>query len=511
LDDAFAVIDTSGAPSLLIGLIERAYLEMLKQGRLATLSRWLSFGAAHSLESPVLELAEAEVDLRRAVYGKAESAALRAARRLEPSHPLVPRALMAAGRAALLSSEEERGTRHLSAARALTTDRDIKRDAVWLQFLCAIDLQREGTEVLLADFEALTEPNPEDDLRLLMGRSASSHVLGGLLDHVLSPESVVELAAKAQDPMVRSAFLNRHAHMLAGAGHYEDALLLANEELDEANRSRLTFAVPHALLVKAWAEIGIRRFAAAACSIDDALGRGRRSSDRYIELNGLIMEARRLLTQQQHEETLRLVSRERSWPNRGLGGEYLAIRALTQTCLGNLSAGAEAARSASAISRMIDTRSLLACTNAIAALIIDRSGDEVTRQALATVRELGAIDSFVTAYRAFPGLLRPLVADSGLSAEVRDIVVRAKDGSFVSSRAALPSNAVPPRSAVLSKRETEVYALLGDGLPNRKIAEKLYISEVTVKAHVHHIFEKLGVRSRTEAALIAAAESSARR
>ena len=511
LDDAFSVIEASRASSMLIGLIENAYLEMLKQGRLATLSRWLAFGVAHSVEAPVLELAEAEVDLRRAAYANAESAALRTARRLEPWHPLASRALMIAGRAALLSSEEERGMQHLSAARALTTDVGIQRDAVWSQFLCAVDLQHKDTQELLADFEALAEANPEDDIRLLMGRSASSQVLGGLLDQILSPASVIELAAKAQDPMVRAAFLNRCAHVLAGAGYYDDALLLANEELGEAKRSRLTFAVPHALLFKAWAEIGLRRFAAAASSIEDAVRRGRRFSDRYIELNGLVMEARRLLSQQQHDATLHLVSRELRWPNRGLEGEYLAIRAVTQTCLGNLSAGAEAARQASAITRMIDARSLLACTSAIAALMTNRSGDEATCQAFATVLRLGAIDSFVVAYRAYPSLLVPLVARSDSYAETREIVVRAKDESFINKRVALPLGAVPPRSAVLSKRETEVFALLGDGLSNRNIAEKLYISEVTVKAHLHQVFAKLRVRSRTEAALIAAAETPDRR
>jgi DNA-binding NarL/FixJ family response regulator len=48
-----------------------------------------------------------------------------------------------------------------------------------------------------------------------------------------------------------------------------------------------------------------------------------------------------------------------------------------------------------------------------------------------------------------------------------------------------------------------VLRLVGDGLKNREIAEALVISEVTVKAHVRHIFEKLGVRTRTQAALVA--------
>ncbi len=57
----------------------------------------------------------------------------------------------------------------------------------------------------------------------------------------------------------------------------------------------------------------------------------------------------------------------------------------------------------------------------------------------------------------------------------------------------------PDRSGGLSEREREVLRLLVDGASNKGIAHRLSLSENTVKAHISHIFDKLGVQSRAEA------------
>ena len=56
---------------------------------------------------------------------------------------------------------------------------------------------------------------------------------------------------------------------------------------------------------------------------------------------------------------------------------------------------------------------------------------------------------------------------------------------------------------LLSDREKEVVRLVAQGFRNREIGEKLFISEQTVKNHLHNIFDKLGVSDRLELALYA--------
>ena len=55
----------------------------------------------------------------------------------------------------------------------------------------------------------------------------------------------------------------------------------------------------------------------------------------------------------------------------------------------------------------------------------------------------------------------------------------------------------------LTKREVEVLELLSQGLANREIGERLHLAEKTIKHHISGILQKLQVRSRTEAAIIA--------
>ncbi|MEV0912550.1 response regulator transcription factor [Streptomyces hokutonensis] len=62
---------------------------------------------------------------------------------------------------------------------------------------------------------------------------------------------------------------------------------------------------------------------------------------------------------------------------------------------------------------------------------------------------------------------------------------------------------IAPELASLSPREREILALIGDGLTNREIGKRLYLSEKTVKNHISRLLAKLGVQRRVQAAVLA--------
>jgi DNA-binding NarL/FixJ family response regulator len=65
-----------------------------------------------------------------------------------------------------------------------------------------------------------------------------------------------------------------------------------------------------------------------------------------------------------------------------------------------------------------------------------------------------------------------------------------------------PPSAEDDGLAVLTQREREVLAAVAEGLTNREIGERLFISERTVGVHVGHIFDKLQVRTRVQASRV---------
>jgi two-component system, NarL family, response regulator DevR len=104
------------------------------------------------------------------------------------------------------------------------------------------------------------------------------------------------------------------------------------------------------------------------------------------------------------------------------------------------------------------------------------------------------------------------VSKEAANAEIVDAVRRVANGAAVLGSTSAQvmfhylrrHGPVDSKLSVLSEREREVLGLLAEGLTNREIAARLFISEKTVRNHVSGVLRKLDFRHRTEAALFAA-------
>jgi DNA-binding NarL/FixJ family response regulator len=111
-------------------------------------------------------------------------------------------------------------------------------------------------------------------------------------------------------------------------------------------------------------------------------------------------------------------------------------------------------------------------------------------------RRDAAVDRLVSAYRTTRKLgARPIAAR--ISAELLELGERVEEGS-------LPDEELRAGRVGLTRRQVEIVRLVAEGLTNKEIAGKLFVSPRTVDMHVSHALDRLDCRSRTEAARKAA-------
>jgi DNA-binding NarL/FixJ family response regulator len=127
-----------------------------------------------------------------------------------------------------------------------------------------------------------------------------------------------------------------------------------------------------------------------------------------------------------------------------------------------------------ALTTYADDRSVVEALRAGARgyLTKDAGAQEIRRALEAVVRGQGAID---------PAVQRHLL----------DALAGGPPGQGRGTARGLPDGLTP--------REAEVLALVADGLSNAEIAERLVVTEATVKSHINHLFAKTGVRDRAQA------------
>jgi len=329
-------------------------------------------------------------------------------------------------------------------------------------------------------------------------------LVGGVMPALEYADSISELAPKARDPLIHSAFLNMHSASLSLAGRYEHALQVARLEREVARTYGLRLVAPNADFELAVALLGLRQFQDCRAS----LSRAERAaeSQELLLMNVGALHCRLHLALGFADDALRVLEHyEHGVAAQGTQAEYFAWWSLALAISRQGRDATALANRAVEISSRIEVSSLVPWTNAIVAVNSRRGGRRAAEKAFGIALETGNVDAFVTAYRSCPNLVELLARNPGNREELRTILIGARDQS-IGKAVGLP---LPPATGIrgpsaLTPREREVLQLLGQGLTNKDIGRTLYIAEGTVKLHVRRVCKKLEVRTRTEAALRAA-------
>jgi DNA-binding CsgD family transcriptional regulator len=502
-DDALSLARGFGGAAFLEALIEVSWELLLDEGRLATLSSLIDLASELRIRSPLLDLVESELAFRQAAYRKAETLALEAGRGLEDQHLLV-RAHVRAGQSAHLDGRDREAiTYHRLALVAANTEAD-KREAMWGEFVCSMALETEDCSAILGRLEALGADDASDDIRVANGRMLLAMRTGSGFDPELL--SAVYRLTRVDDPLIRSSFLQVWSYVLTYMGRYGEALDAADQQLREADQNRLAFVRPHGLVRRALALRGMKRHREALQCLTEAQ-RDRESQDDHFAVSADSARIGVLLALGDIPSAIAIPEPSLEGPVAANAvAELIAIRGLALACAERLEEAEDAASRSQALSDAAEPQNLARLARAVRAMVAKSPGTRnIVSEAFAAISRSQNIDALVTAYRGFPPLLKELATTDSTRAEIGSILTLAGDlnlgrGILPASRKRIPVAGVDP----LSPREREVLSLVSQGLRNQDIAQRLFISEVTVKVHVRNIMRKLGARSRAHAVSLGA-------
>ncbi|MGH3081866.1 MAG: LuxR C-terminal-related transcriptional regulator [Gaiellaceae bacterium] len=501
-DNAFEVALTASLPAVLEKTIESGLDPMLANGRLATVEKWVEYALRSHFDMPIVDLAEAELAFRQGEHARAYTLASQAAARFG-DEDLAARAHARAGHSALLSSREKEGLTHFRSARDLAQTWQHRREALVGLYFAASELLDPDALSAFEELQASGERTPDGILRMEVLRlTHAARTGGGIEQSVSSALPKLHLIERATDPLGLTAFVHALSTSLNVSARYAEALALADQQFDLATRYRLDLPVVHGRLNQAISYLGLGNFRRA----DEALRKVRErlpsTGDPYLETTLRAITCRLLTGQKRFDEAVSLTEDAgESISSPLLRAEYMCSRALALACSGQPSAARSLAeQSRAAFSSSIETRVLAPCVEAIIA-VQSRNEAERARTVLNAwhaAEETGNFDSYVGAFRAMPEILHPLIHNPEVRHEVADLFVRLGEEEAGRRLGLWIQRTGPEDIETLTPRERDVLRELEQGSSNRDIASRLFISEATVKVHLRHIYEKLGVRTRAE-------------
>jgi len=495
-DEAFELMQRFKQARLIPVLITASMDELLASGRAATLRVWIAHAQK---DAPIVRLATAELAFREGRYSESEALAELAVRDLTGQPDLAARANIVAGRAAHVASREEQARVYFRNAQQVARSPELIRRAALGELVAAIELENADAADLLRVSATHQPISPEDQVFMADRKLAFETRFGHPVD-LQSGRAAQQLLRFVADPVARSSFRNVFGYALASSANFSEATAITEEQIEDSERCRLVFVLPYALAIKAIVCSGQHAYTRAAEFLDEADDRALKAGDWGAYQVASAVRIRLYIAQAAFDLAIDRARVDPVGATRSLHAELTAAHALAAAGAGKTRQARELAESA--LERSIGVEGLITAHCALAVLAIRVGDREVglthARAALGRSTYTGMIECFVSAYRGCPELIVCLLEDDQVHDELSTVLSKVGDAEPMSSHQARGTE----RSVMaLSPREKEVLSLLAQGLSNAAIGTELFISPVTVKVHVRHIFEKLGVKSRAAAAL----------
>ena len=497
-DRAFELILRFERDDLVEPVLEAAYMPLIRCGHTATLGTFATkVKIAPTFPPAVVDLAEADIALADGAFELASRIAQRAVARLGEEHELASRAetiIAESAYARACPAEAEAAYK-----RAFQSARS-ERDAVAALRGWALSCVQGEVPVpgwVMQRLEERRGESPLDLLRHTLLELIRRHFSSGFSDADPLIDEARAVLHLVDDPRARSAFAYVTAYVTALRANYRDAerwLEVCDADIEAFD---LDFARPHSLWNHAHVALGLRKFGHAERllqKLEDGLNNYPLD---YHVVNARILRGRLALETHRTEAAiaaLPTIKREVVIPS--IHGEYVATRALALAISERRREALSAADRAGEMTQAVEVRVLNAATRAILSSESDRARTADAAWDLA--EELGAWDPLVASIRASKALADVFARNEALRPALGTLYQRTNDLGLA-RLGGLRTRAVGNPADLLSPREFEVLGLIARGYRNQEIATALVLSLSTVKVHVRHIFEKLGVRSRSEA------------
>jgi LuxR family transcriptional regulator, maltose regulon positive regulatory protein len=501
-EDAFALVRKFALRDHIEPLLSAALYDLLERGLISTISAFVKYGRQSLEKSSVLDLATAELMFRSGFHERSFLLAESAGRGLGPSTDLVSRAFCRAGHAAYFLDAIDAAVDSFTLARETARTVSDNRKALWGLFLAAVEREDDAAAALLADYEKLQGTDGDDLLRLQNGRLHLGMRFGSVVIGLHGAEAVAEVVSEARDPAVRAAFWHVYAGALRLAARYDEALDASDRAIEEIEAFDLSFARSYLATTRALVYMGLSSYDEASVELDLAAKLAARTGDAYIDMSARAGRCRLFLLLDQPEEAVSCTSGDvPAHTTPGVMGEFIACRAIALArCQASLDEALSLVAGISNVTKENEASALASCARALV-LWNESPGDASTEIISGFEKHVAklVLDPFVFAFRLDRRLPRLLHTVTLLRPAVRDLL------PYISSPITGATTRLNSDEAVggLTAREAEVLELIASGLTNAEIASTLFLTVATVKAHVRNILRKLGLRTRTEAAIYA--------